>query len=130
MPVELALDHRSPYLVMVVGQPAAGADPAAVDDWFRDRGLGAAVGASFDPIAMHAGAPSDVPRDDATDRFLHLWFVDDDLPAVWEERFAGLGADFEAVRPRLARVRVTVPRHRAGHRHVHRPALVAVSRGS
>jgi hypothetical protein len=96
VPVELALDHRSPYLVMVVGQPAAGADPAAVDDWFRDRGLGAAVGASFDPIAMHAGAPSDVPRDDATDRFLHLWFVDDDLPAVWEERFAGLGADFEA----------------------------------
>jgi hypothetical protein len=96
VPVELALDHRSPYLVMVVGQPAPDADPTAIDDWFRARGLGAAVGASFDPIAMHAGAPSDVPRDEATDRFLHLWFVDDDLPTVWDERFAGLGTAFEA----------------------------------
>jgi hypothetical protein len=95
VPVELALDHRSPYLVMIVGEPAADAEPTAIDAWFRARGLGAAVGASFDPIAMHAGAPSDVPRDEATDRFLHLWFVDDDLPAVWEERFAGLGAAFE-----------------------------------
>ena len=45
---------------------------------------------------MHAGAPSDVPRDEAADRFLRLYFVDDDLPAVWDERFAPLGDDFAA----------------------------------
>jgi hypothetical protein len=31
---------------------------------------------------MHAGAPSDVPADDATERFCQLWFVDEDLPAT------------------------------------------------
>jgi len=96
VPVELALDHRSPYLVMVVGQPAEATSLDDVDAWFAGRPLGAEVMAELTPIPMRAGAPSDVPRDDASDRFLRLYFVDDDLPAAWEERFAGLGGEFEA----------------------------------
>ena len=96
IPVELALDHRSPYLVLVIGQPAEGVSLDAVDDWFRDQALGAAVGAELTPIPMHAGAPSDVPRDEATDRFCQLWFVDDEITDVWAGRYAGLGADFAA----------------------------------
>lgn len=95
VPVELALDHRSPYLVMVVGRPAPGIEQAAVDEWFRARAVHAAVTGVFTPVPMHAGAPSDVPRDEATDRFLQLWFLDDEeIDSVWEERFAGMGHDF------------------------------------
>jgi hypothetical protein len=95
VPVELALDHRSPWLVMVIGEPLPGVELDDVDEWFRSRTLGAEVVAELTPIPMHAGAPSDVPRDEATDRFCQLWFVDDDLPSVWDERFAGLGAELE-----------------------------------
>jgi hypothetical protein len=94
VPVELALDHRSPYLVMVVGQPAEGVDLDDIDAWFAARALGAEVMAEFTPIPMRAGAPSDVPPDEAEDRFLRLYFVDDDLPAVWSDTFAGLGDEF------------------------------------
>ncbi len=94
VPVELALDHRSPYLVMVVGQPEEGTTADDVDAWFEARPSAAAVTADLTPIPMHAGAPSDVPRDDAADRFLRLYFVDDDLHEVWEERFAHLGEEF------------------------------------
>jgi len=96
VPVELALDHRSQYVVMVVGQPAEGVSLDAIDEWFRARPVGAAVVAELTPIAMHAGAPSDVPRDDATNRFLQLWFVDDGIHDVWTEQFASLGTDLES----------------------------------
>ena len=127
VPVELALDHRSPYLVMVVGQPADGTTLDDVDAWFAARPLGAEVVAEFTPIPMHAGAPSDVPRDEAENRFLRLYFVDDDLPdrlggALRPPRRglrrAGLG-ELVFVSP----FRATVP----GHRHVHRPALVSTA---
>ena len=39
---------------------------------------------------------SDVPRSDGGARFTVLWFVDGDLPALWETSFAKLGADIEA----------------------------------
>ncbi|MEJ7585871.1 MAG: hypothetical protein WKF43_17715 [Acidimicrobiales bacterium] len=96
VPVELALDHRSSYVVMVVGRPAAGVDLDAVDEWFRSRPAQGAVTAEFTPVPMHAGAPSDVPRDEATDRFLQLCFVDEDIHDVWDDRFAGLGEAFAA----------------------------------
>lgn len=96
VPVELALDHRSPYIVIIVGEPAPGADLDAIDAWFRSRDLPGVVGAEFTPVPLQGDAPSDVPRDGGLDRFTQVWFVDDDLPAVWEDRFAGLGAEFEA----------------------------------
>jgi hypothetical protein len=96
VPVELALDHRSPYVVLVIGQPAADTDLDVVDAWFRSRPLPGVVGAELTSVPMHAGAPSDVPADDATERFCQLWFVDDDLPATWADTFAPLGAEFAA----------------------------------
>ena len=92
VPVELALDHRSPYLVMLVGEPGDGVELDTIDAWFAERApsLGV-VGAELTPIPMHAGAPSDVPRDEAENRFCQLWFVDDDLPGAWADRWAGLG---------------------------------------
>ena len=96
VPVELALDHRSPYAVFVVGQPAEGVDLDQIDAWFRDRPMLGEVAAEFTAIPMHAGAPSDVPKDDAADRFCQLWFVDDEITEVWEDRFAHLGEDFAA----------------------------------
>jgi len=96
VPVELALDHRSPYLVMIVGRPAEGVELDAVDAWFRGRELGAAVGAEFTPVAMPSDAPSDVPDDQGTDRFCQLWFVDDEITDVWADRYAGLGEAFAA----------------------------------
>jgi hypothetical protein len=96
LPVELALDHRSPYLVMVVGEPAADVDMDRIDAWFASRPVVAEVVAELLPVPMHAGAPSDVPRDEAENRFTQLWFVDREITEVWDEHFAGLGADFEA----------------------------------
>ncbi|MCU1351544.1 MAG: hypothetical protein JWM05_753 [Acidimicrobiales bacterium] len=96
VPVELALDHRSPYVVFVVGQPAPGVDLDQVDAWFRDRPHLGTVGAELTAIPMAAGAPSDVPRDEAADRFSQLWFVDDEIHDVWDERFAKLGDEFAA----------------------------------
>ena len=39
---------------------------------------------------------SDVPDDQATDRFCQLWFVDDDITEVWATQYAGLGEAFSA----------------------------------
>jgi len=107
VPVELALDHRSPYLVMVIGEPTEGTTLDEVDEWFRARPLGAEVMAEFTPVPLLGDAPKDVPRDDAANRFTQLYFVDDDLPAIWAERFAGLGAEMEAAG--IARARFVSP---------------------
>ena len=96
VPVELALDHRSPYVVMVVARPAPGVGLDAVDDWFGSRPVGAEVVAELTPVPMPAGAPSDVPGDEGGDRFLQLWFVDEEIHDVWDERFAGLGGELAA----------------------------------
>jgi hypothetical protein len=95
VPVELALDHRSPYVVMVVGEPAEDVSMDRVDEWFAARPTVAEVVAEFLPVPMHAGAPSDVPRDEAGNRFTQLWFVDREITEVWDEHFARLGEDFE-----------------------------------
>jgi hypothetical protein len=93
VPVELALDHRSPYCVLLVGEPADGVDLDAVDSWFRtSAALPHAVAAEFTPVPLLGDAPSDVPRTDGGNRFAQLWFVDDDLPAIWDDTFATLGA--------------------------------------
>jgi hypothetical protein len=80
---------------MVVAEPAEGVSLDDVDAWFRARRLGAEVMAEFTPVPLQGDAPKDVPRDSGENRFTQLYFVDDDLPAVWDERFASLGADLE-----------------------------------
>jgi hypothetical protein len=91
VPVELALDHRSPYVVVVIGEPADGVDLDEVDAWFAQRPLLGSVGAELTPIPLPADAAQGVRAESAEGRFCQLWFVDDDLPAIWDERFAPLG---------------------------------------
>jgi len=78
-----------------VGEPAEDVSMDRVDEWFAARPGVAEVVAEFLPVPMHAGAPSDVPRDESGNRFTQLWFVDREITEVWDEHFARLGEDFE-----------------------------------
>jgi len=96
VPVELALDHRSPSLVMAVIDRAEGTDSAAVAGWWAERDLGAEVTAVFDPVPMPTDAPADVPAERTADRTLLLAFVDHDVAETWADRWAGIPADLAA----------------------------------
>ncbi len=96
VPVELALDHRSPYAVLFVGEPLPGVSLDEVDAHLQTLSLPAVVGAEFTPVPLSGDAPSDVPRSEGGNRFTILWFVDGDLPALWADSFGKLGADLEA----------------------------------
>ncbi len=88
VPVELALDHRSPSLVMTLVDRADGVDTAAIASWWRARELGAEVTAVFEPVPMPADAPSDVPAEETADRTLLLAFVDADVAEGWGSGWA------------------------------------------
>ena len=45
-------------------------------------------------IASVGDTPPGVKADSAANRFCQLWFVDDDLPATWDDGFATLGDRF------------------------------------
>ena len=94
VPVELALDHRSPYLVLVIGEPADDKTLDDVDGWFRDQPLLGVVGAELTAIPLPGDAAPGVKADSAANRFCQLWFVDDDLPSTWDDGFASLGQRF------------------------------------
>jgi len=94
VPVELALDHRSPYVVVVIGEPSGPTTLDDVDAWFRDRPLLGVVGAGLTAIPLPTDAAAGVQADSAENRFCQLWFVDDDLPATWDDTFARLGLEF------------------------------------
>jgi hypothetical protein len=94
VPTELALDHRYPGLVLVIGELAEGATVDDVSAWFEEQPLNADQRVTFTPVPLLADAPKDVPRDTAADRFLQLYFLEEDPVAVWDERFAGLGDAF------------------------------------
>src|SRR5262249_8672498 len=88
---ELALDHRYPGLVMVVGELSEAATREELDQWYRTEHFpgvlpGSAIDQvlAFSPMPLLSDAPGDVPRTtDADRRFLHLYFVDTDPAEVW-----------------------------------------------
>ncbi|MBS1847145.1 MAG: hypothetical protein JST73_02615 [Actinobacteria bacterium] len=96
VPVELALEHRSPYVVLVIGEPATGVDMSTIDAWFASRRRPGVVGVEFTPIPLPDHVADGVTARTADGRFCQLWFVDDDISEVWDERFASLGAEFSA----------------------------------
>lgn len=96
VPVELALDHRSPYAVLFIGEPMNGVSLEQVDEFLSTYTLPSVVAAEFIPVPLLGDAPSDVPRSDGGNRFTLLYFVDGDLPSLWADSFAKLGADLEA----------------------------------
>jgi len=91
VPTELALDRRFPGLVLTIGKLEAGVDPMAAGELAWETS-GAEVSVIGAPVPLHADAPADVPRDDTARRFVALSFLDDDPLEVWDERFAGFGA--------------------------------------
>jgi len=92
VPVELALDHRSPSLVLLLVDRAPGVGSAAVAAWWGEASPGAEVTAVFEPVPMPADAPSDVPGQGPGDRTLLLAFVDTDVAATWAPAWAGVPA--------------------------------------
>jgi hypothetical protein len=96
VPAELALDHRFPNIVAIIGEPRPGVTLDEIDQWRRARPLGAHVMIEMTPVPLLADAPSDVPRDTNEHRFLQLYFLDAPVLDVWHEHFAGLGADLDA----------------------------------
>ena len=96
VPAELALDHRYPGLVLVIGELADGVQDTQITEWVQSRPLPSDQVVTFTPIPLLGNAPSDVPRDEAKDRFCHLYFVEGDPVAIWDEQFASLGDDLAA----------------------------------
>ena len=104
VPAELALDHDYPGLAVVVGQRSPDVDAAAVEAWYRAELLPELMGAgspvslciTFSPLPLLGDAPSDVPRSEAAeDRFLQLYFIDQEPASVWEQTMADHGAALE-----------------------------------
>lgn len=96
VPAELALDRRYPGLVLVIGELAEGVKDTQITEWVQSRPLPSDQVVTFTPIPLLGNAPSDVPRDEAKDRFCHLYFVDGDPVEIWDEQFASLGDDLAA----------------------------------
>jgi hypothetical protein len=104
VPVELALAHRFPGLVAVVGRAADGVDPDEAAAWCRDKWLPQKLAGSPVALVLHAkpkpllaDAPGDVPRaDDEERRFLQLWFVDEPSLDAWDEHFASIADELSA----------------------------------
>jgi hypothetical protein len=107
VPAELALDHRFPGLIAVIGEVAGGKGIDEAAAWWRERPLPADLLVAFTPVPLFGDAPSDVPRDTAVDRFLHLYFLEHDPVAAWDDRFARLPADFDG--SGLGRILFTSP---------------------
>jgi hypothetical protein len=96
VPAELALDHPFRGVVAVIGEVAEGKTHDDVVEWFRARPCPAEVMAAFTPVPLFQDAPSDVPRNEAADRFLQVYFLDEDPLEVFDDRFGSLGKEFDA----------------------------------
>lgn len=101
VPIELALDRRFPGLVVVVGE--ASGDPAAADAWFRDEALPAALPGSaaalvarFSLMRMPSNAPGVPTEEGADQRFLQLWFLDEEPGDAFDALLPKLAEDFAA----------------------------------
>lgn len=102
VPVELALDHRYPGLITLIGEHSASVSSADATD--RCRQMIAAL-LKDSPIAqvLHAtprpllaDAPSDVPRSkDDERRFVELFFVDESAVDCWKEWMPKIRSAFE-----------------------------------
>jgi hypothetical protein len=100
VPAELALDHRFPGLVVVIGR-ANGDRDAAVSKLREEivpkvlAGSQAALCLMFQPFPMPPGQPSDVPASADDDvRFLQLFFTDVPPDEAWSSTFAGLNESY------------------------------------
>ena len=96
VPVELALDRRTPSLVMTLVDRADGVDGDAIASWWAERAPAHEVTAVLEPVPMPTDAPSDVPAERTADRTLLLAFVDGDAEAGWDDGWVGVPAGLAA----------------------------------
>ena len=113
VPAELALDHRYPHLVVCIGALGPGQGvPGVIDRVSADPPPADQV-LAFAPVPLLEDAPSDVPRDAATDRFCLLAFTEDDPAPHWEGRWRpfaeGLAASGVGTPQFVGPFRATVP---------------------
>jgi hypothetical protein len=102
VPPEIALDRRYDGLIAVYGEAAAD-DPSELERWYREEHFPTALAGSPIAMVLHATprplqqGPSDVPRNEGSERkFLHLYFVEDDPKAVWEDRLVPHAKELDA----------------------------------
>lgn len=96
VPIELALAHRSPHLVVVIGEIAEGQDASDIEQWFIEHQPPSIVGAEFRPHEI-PGEPAPGVRADSNDnRFCQLWFAGDEVPEQWDAEWSTLGERFAA----------------------------------
>ena len=124
VPVELALDHRSPYCVLFVGEPLEGIGLDDIDGFLaalraplrggRRVHAGAAARRRTERRAPQRRRPS--LHGAVVRRRRPAQDLERDLRAPRSRPRGRRDRDHEVLRP--------VPRHRGRHRHVHRPALV------
>jgi hypothetical protein len=92
---ELALDRHFPGLAVTIAETAEDVEAGNVVEHYRSRPCPAEVMVAATPLPLLADRPGDVPEDTATNRVLMMWFLDEDPVAVWDERFAGMGAELK-----------------------------------
>ena len=133
VPAELTLDHRFAGMVSVFVEAADGVDADRIGAWYRDEylpsvlpGTPVATVLAFSPLPLLADAPGDVPRSE-TGRPSGSCCCGSSTTSPagsWDAVFAAAGRIGGRRRPRPGDLGVAVHRHRAGHRHLHRPAVV------
>lgn len=96
-PIDLALDHGYPGIVVVAGDVNEGVTHEQWDAWFRKNWLSRAFTKKWGPDVVGSGtvipladdAPADVVRPAAGPRrFLQLHFLDHDPEKGWEKGYA------------------------------------------
>ena len=95
VPVELALDRAYPGIVAVIGEAGDGG-VEAVTEWSRDRGCPADVMLVGTPLPLRGDRPADVPDQPTGNRFLQLYFSNENPLDVWDDRYASLGNELAA----------------------------------
>lgn len=96
MPAELALDRAYAGIVAIVGEAAPGVGLDRVTEFFQNRACPADVMVMGSPLPLLGDRPADVPEQKTAGRFIQIYFSIENPLAVWEECYAGIGAELAA----------------------------------
>jgi hypothetical protein len=84
VPPELALDRRYPGIIVVIGEAPEGVDPTTLA--VEAPPIAMCIVGTARPLLK---GPDDVPRAEGSDqKFVHIYFVEDDPRKVWDDHLA------------------------------------------